>query len=139
MARSAWTVSGGNFRWGDAAMTLGPDRRTFEHAGCRLSYWLEGPEDAPLVVFTPGAFTDHSMFDDQVGAVTRRYRMLRWDVRGHGLSRPAAEPFTAWRAAEDLAALLDHLDAPRVALVGQSMGGNISQDFIFRFPERCAA
>jgi 3-oxoadipate enol-lactonase len=111
----------------------------FEHAGCRLSYWLDGPVDAPLVVFTPGAFADHTMFDDQVADVTRRYRMLRWDVRGHGLSRPTTAPFTAWQAAEDLAALLDHLEAPRVALVGQSIGGNISQDFIFRFPERCAA
>jgi len=120
-------------------MTSGSDRETFEHAGCRLSYWLDGPAGAPLVVFTPGAFTDHTMFDDQVAAVTRRYRMLRWDVRGHGLSRPTGEPFTTWRAAEDLAALLDHLGEPRVALVGQSIGGNISQDFIFRFPDRCAA
>jgi pimeloyl-ACP methyl ester carboxylesterase len=90
------------------------------------------------VVFTPGAMADHTMFDDQVEAVTARYRMLRWDVRGHGLSRPAETPFSPAQAAEDLAALLDMLSETRVALVGQSIGGNISQDFIFRYPDRCS-
>jgi pimeloyl-ACP methyl ester carboxylesterase len=111
----------------------------FDFKGCRLSYWLDGSEDAPLVAFTPGALTDHRMFDDQVAAVTARYRMLRWAVRGHGASRPTKIPFSTLQAAEDLAALLDHIGAGKVALVGQSIGGNISQDFIFRYPDRCAA
>src|ERR1700710_2904997 len=87
----------------------------FERDGCRLRYWIEGPANAPLVVFSHGATCDHSMFDDQVAAVTGRYRMLLWDMRGQGSSRPAAAPFSCARAAEDLVALLDHLGEERVA------------------------
>ena len=111
----------------------------FEHEGARLRYWMEGPAGAPLVAFSHGATADHTMFDPQVAVVTARYRMLCWDMRGQGLSRPASPPFSCRQAAEDLAALLDHLGEPSVALVGQSIGGNVSQDFIFRWPERCAA
>ncbi len=113
--------------------------KIFEHHGCRLHYWIDGPAGAPLVVFSHGAMGDHSAFDDQIEAVTRHYRMLRWDLRGHGRSRPADPPFNCERAARDLAALLDALGEHKVALVGASVGGDISQEFLFRFPDRCAA
>lgn len=74
------------------------------------------------------------MFDQQVATVTARHRMLRWDMRGQGLSRPADPPFSCDRAADDLAALLDHLGEEKVALVGQSICGNVGQEFIFRLP-----
>ena len=112
---------------------------TFERDGCALRYRIDGPAGAPLVVFSHGATADHTMFDDQVTAVTARYRMLRWDMRGQGASRPADPPFSCIRAAEDLAALLDHLGEDHVALVGQSIGGNVGQEFIFLYPERAAA
>jgi pimeloyl-ACP methyl ester carboxylesterase len=112
---------------------------SFEHDGCTLRYWLDGPAGAPLVVFSHGATCDHTMFDDQVPAVTARYRMLAWDMRGQGASRPADPPFSCARAARDLAALLDHLGEGKVALIGQSIGGNVGQEFIFLYPERCAA
>jgi pimeloyl-ACP methyl ester carboxylesterase len=112
---------------------------TYEHAGCRLYYWIEGPAGAPLVVFSHGATADHTMFDQQADAVAGRYRMLRWDLRGQGLSRPADPPFSCLRAADDLASLLGHLGEDKVALVGQSIGGNVGQEFIFRYPERCTA
>ena len=101
--------------------------QTLEHDGCRLHYWVEGPAGAPLVAFSHGATADHTMFDEQVGAVTRRYRMLRWDMRGQGLSRPARPSFSCTRAADDLRAILDHLGERSVALVGQSIGGNVGQ------------
>jgi pimeloyl-ACP methyl ester carboxylesterase len=92
-----------------------------------------------LVAFSHGATADHTMFDDQVEAITSRYRMLRWDMRGQGLSRPATLPFSCERAAHDLRAILDRLSEERVALVGQSIGGNVGQEFIFQYPDRCAA
>lgn len=112
---------------------------TFEHQGSRLHFWIEGPPGARLVAFSHGATADHTMFDDQVAAITSNYRMLRWDMRGQGLSRPADPPFSCERAASDLCALLDHLGEDRVALVGQSIGGNVGQEFIFLHPDRCAA
>lgn len=111
----------------------------FAHDGARLRYWIDGPPGAPLVVFCHGATADHTMFDGQLPAVIARYRMLRWDMRGQGASRPAHPRFSCARAAADLAALLDHLGEDQVAVVGQSIGGNVGQDFIFCWPERCAA
>ena len=107
--------------------------------GCNLHYWIDGPSDAPLVVFSHGATVDHTMFDDQLDVITHHYRMLRWDMRGHGLSCPANPPFNCKRAAQDLAALLDHLEEHKIALVGQSIGGNVGQEFIFLYPTRCIA
>ena len=53
-----------------------------------LHFWIEGPEDRPLVICIHGATIDHRMFAAQISALTPKYRVLTWDVRGHGRSRP---------------------------------------------------
>lgn len=88
------------------------------------------------MVFTHGAGMDHSMFDSQVldlhGA---GYRVVTWDLRGHGASTLAGDVrFEAAAALADLAALLDHLALDRPVLVGHSLGGNLSQEFVRRHP-----
>lgn len=110
-----------------------------ERDGCTLRYWLSGPETAPLVVLTHGAAMDHHAFDPQLAALAPAFRVLTWDVRGHGLSRPAHAAFSIDRAVGDLLALLDHLGAAQAILVGHSMGGNISQEVVFRAPDRVRA
>jgi 3-oxoadipate enol-lactonase len=110
-----------------------------EREGCLLHYWLTGPQNSPLVVFTHGATADHRMFDPQVAPVAQQYRVLTWDVRGHGLSRPMGACFTFRQAVEDLIAILDQLECERAVFVGQSMGGNITQEVAFLYPERVAA
>ena len=110
-----------------------------ERAGCPLHYWLAGPRDRPLVVFTHGATADHRMFDSQVRVIAQHYRVLTWDVRGHGLSRPMGTRFTLHKVIEDLLAILDQLECERAVFVGQSMGGNIAQEVAFLHPERVAA
>jgi pimeloyl-ACP methyl ester carboxylesterase len=77
------------------------------------------------------------MFDAQLPALDGKYRVLTWDVRGHGLSRPMGdEPFTLDLVAEDLAAILDDLGVTAAIIGGQSMGGNVAQVFAERYPER---
>lgn len=112
---------------------------TLEHRGCRLHYWLSGPADRPLVVFTHGATADHDLFTEQVGPTAEHYRVLTWDVRGHGRSRPLAGSFVLQDTAADLLAILDAVGAQRAILVGQSMGGMIHQFFYHQFPERVGA
>jgi 3-oxoadipate enol-lactonase len=112
---------------------------TLEHEGCTLHYWLSGPADRPLVVFTHGVMMDHRLFDAQVPVFSRDYRVLVWDVRGHGLSRPYGDRYSIPLAADDLAAILDRVGAGQVILVGHSMGGYISQEFILRHPSRVKA
>ena len=107
-----------------------------ERKGCPLHYWLTGEEGRPLVVFTHGALVDHHTFEPQIPVVAQHYRVLTWDVRGHGQSRPMGAPFTVQEAVEDLVALLDILGYRQAILVGQSMGGNIAQEMVFLHPER---
>lgn len=113
---------------------------TFQRSGSSIHYWLAGPDDGPLVVFTHGASMDHRMFDAQIPPlVASGYRVLTWDVRGHGRSKPIGEEFTVSAVAEDLRALIDHLDRETAALVGQSFGGYVSQELTLRRSERVEA
>ncbi|QFY14507.1 alpha/beta fold hydrolase [Nonomuraea phyllanthi] len=100
--------------------------------GCDLRYADSGGEGTP-VVFTHGAGADHVMFDAQAEHLhARGYRVIVWDMRGHGLSQPAGGAFTAERALADLHALIEHLALDRPVLVGQSLGGNLGQALVQR-------
>lgn len=112
---------------------------TLQRGGSTLHYWLAGPEDAPLVTLTHGATMDHRMFDAQLPALTPEYRVLVWDVRGHGVSQPIGDEFSMTVAADDLLALLDREGVERAVFAGQSMGGHIAQNVLLRFPERVLA
>jgi len=110
-----------------------------ERPGCTIHYWLGGREDRPVLVFLHGATMDHHMFDDQVKAFAGEYRLLVWDARGHGRSRPISSSFILEDCADDLVAVLDHLKIQRAVLIGQSMGGYIAQQVYLRHPERVRA
>jgi pimeloyl-ACP methyl ester carboxylesterase len=88
-------------------------------------YWTAG-DSGPTVVFTHGAIMDHGLFKFQMDYFSQRYRVISWDVPSHGLSRPC-ERFSLRNAADDLLAILDAEEAGPAHLVGQSMGGYISQ------------
>jgi 3-oxoadipate enol-lactonase len=120
-----------------AALQL--DKQELKRSGSTLVYWLTGPEKAPLVVLTHGATIDHRTWNPQLKALEEKYRVMVWDVRGHGQSQPIGEDFTIAGAAEDLVAILDKLKVKQAVLVGQSMGGNIAQEVVFHHPERVSA
>ncbi|QYC41966.1 3-oxoadipate enol-lactonase 2 [Nonomuraea coxensis DSM 45129] len=102
--------------------------------GCDLRYADSGGDGVPLV-FTHGAGADHVMFQAQREHLRARgHRVVVWDLRGHGLSRPSAVPFTAGQALADLRALIEHLALDRPVLVGQSLGGNLGQALVRRHP-----
>ncbi len=110
---------------------------TLKRSDVEIHYWLGGKTGTPLVVFTHGATIDHHEWDATLPLVGEGYRVLTWDVRAHGLSRPAK--FTLQDAIHDLAALLDEVKAEQVILVGHSMGGNLHQEFAFQYPERVSS
>jgi pimeloyl-ACP methyl ester carboxylesterase len=111
-----------------------PHRTGFlEVEGGELYYEEAGT--GPSVVLTHGGLVDHHLWDPQFEALAREYRVVRYDVRGHGVSR--TRPGT-YALHEDLLRLLDHLSVGRTHLVGLSMGGEISIDFALAFPERTA-
>lgn len=114
------------------------EEHMLERAGGRLRYWLAGPADRPLVVLLHGMVLDHRMFDAQVAALAGEYRVLTWDLRGHGRSRPAGEPFAVAGAVDDLLAILYRVGRQRAVFVGHSLGGIVAQELAFRFPARVA-
>ncbi len=112
-------------------------KEVFKVQDCTLHYWVGGQAAAPLVVFTHGATIDHHEWDATLPLVGEHFRVLAWDVRGHGLSRPAT--FALREAENDLLALLDQLGVERAIFVGHSMGGNLHQELVFHHPNRVKA
>jgi 3-oxoadipate enol-lactonase len=95
--------------------------------GIRLYYELAGPADAPVVMLSNSLSTRLEMWDPQVHALAERYRVLRYDSRGHGRSDAPDGPYTIEMLADDALGLLDALGIERVHFCGLSKGGMVGQ------------
>jgi len=102
--------------------------------GTRL-YYEEAGRGRPVVFIGVGAGMDHRLWDDQFPFFARRFRVVRYDIRGWGKS---AWPTESFSPLEDLAALLDFLKIEKACLVGLSFGGGLAIDFAIAHPERVA-
>lgn len=106
--------------------------------GLRLFYTVTGPGSAPALVFSNSLGTTHRMWDAIASELSAEYRCVRYDTRGHGGSNHGPSPFEIADLADDLAALLDHLDLTRAHVAGLSLGGMIGQAFAAQHPTRLA-
>jgi 3-oxoadipate enol-lactonase len=102
----------------------------------RTNYRLEGPADAPVLTLTHPLGATLALWDDHAAALSQRYRVLRYDVRGHGASDIPDGPYTLEQMSADLFALLDSLDIAETHFVGVSMGGLIGMTAALERPER---
>ena len=91
--------------------------------GARIRYRLDGPIGAPFLVLSNSLGTNLDMWEPQVAVFATRFRMLRYDSRGHGLSDVTPGPYTIERLARDVVALMDELKINRAHFCGLSMGG----------------
>ncbi len=105
-------------------------------AGIRLHYELVGPERAPVVLLVNSLGADLSMWEPQLPALAGRFRVLRYDMRGHGRSEVTPGPYRLDGLALDALALLDALGIDRVHLCGLSLGGAVGQWIAIHRPER---
>ena len=99
--------------------------RLVEVNGTQLYYEIAGTGPA-VVLLHPGNL-DRRIWDEQFQLFAERYRVIRYDVRGHGKS---AQPTRPYSDTEDLFQLLQLLQIKKASLVGLSLGGRISIDFI---------
>jgi len=99
-----------------------------------VHYWVGGTADE-AILFTHGATMDHGMFETQIEHFAKDYKVIRWDVPLHGKSRPYTD-FSLQHATEDLIQILDTESVAQAHLVGQSMGGYISQIAALNHPSR---
>ena len=87
-----------------------------------VSYTVDGPADAPVVVLSNSLGATRGMWDAQVPALAERYRVLTYDTRGHGESPAPAGPYSLDDLVDDVVALLDEVGAERAHVVGLSLG-----------------
>lgn len=97
---------------------------------------IAGPAGAPVVVLSGSLGSTLDMWDPQVAALARHFRVVRYDFRGHGQSPVPAGPYDIADLGADLLALLDGLGATRAHLVGLSLGGMVSLWTAAHHPER---
>ncbi|QRM32648.1 3-oxoadipate enol-lactonase [Microvirga sp. VF16] len=106
--------------------------------GVEIFHELSGPTGAPVVIFSNSLGTTLSMWDGVVPALRGRYRVLRYDTRGHGRSQVVDAPITIDDLAADLRGLLDGLEIASAHVVGLSLGGMTAQMLASRYPDRVA-
>jgi 3-oxoadipate enol-lactonase len=84
---------------------------------------VDGPASAPVLVLSNSLGTDLAMWEPQVAALAQRFRVLRYDTRGHGATTVTPGPYTIPQLGRDVLTLLDALKLERAHFCGLSLGG----------------
>ena len=108
--------------------------------GIRTNYIdVGGPSQKPPVVLIHGFPFSHEMWNPQIEFLKTKYRVIAYDIRGHGNSDDGDGQYTIEFFVDDLLALLDYLKISKATLCGLSMGGYIALRVMERNPERVAS
>jgi 3-oxoadipate enol-lactonase len=107
--------------------------------GIATHYTVDGPEHAAVVTLSHSLATDLGMWAPTLPALTRRWRVLRYDTRGHGGTDAPGGAYTLEQLADDAIALLRALGVPTTHWVGLSMGGMIGQTLALKAPGMVAS
>ncbi|MFM0312364.1 3-oxoadipate enol-lactonase [Paraburkholderia sp. RL17-383-BIF-A] len=93
--------------------------------GTELHYRIDGDRhgNAPWIVLSNSLGADLSMWAPQVAALSKHFRVLRYDTRGHGHSEAPKGPYTIEQLTGDVLGLMDTLKIARANFCGLSMGG----------------
>jgi 3-oxoadipate enol-lactonase len=101
-----------------------------------VHHLVEGPDGAPPVVLSNSLGTTLAMWDPQVAVLAERFRVIRYDIRGHGGSPVPPAPYDIADLGTDLLALLDGLRIERASVCGLSLGGMTAMWVAANAPER---
>jgi len=100
---------------------------TMKLADASLNYRFDGAEGLPVLVLSNSLGTSLGMWDEQIPAFAKHFRVLRYDTRGHGESGVSPGPYSIEQLGRDVLGLLDGLGIERFSFCGLSMGGLIGQ------------
>ncbi|MBI5352795.1 MAG: alpha/beta hydrolase [Chloroflexi bacterium] len=100
-------------------------------------YEFHGDEKNELIILNNGVFMNTTSWVFQLPALTKRYRVLTYDMRGQGQSEHPESEYSLDLHANDLVALMDALKIQKAHLVGTSYGGELNLVMGVRYPERC--
>lgn len=101
-----------------------------------LHYRIDGDDGLPLLVLSNGLGTELVMWDSQIPTLSREFRVLRYDTRGHGASSTPSQSFSIEHLGRDVLALLDSVGVARAHFCGLSMGGMIGMWLGIHAPHR---
>jgi 3-oxoadipate enol-lactonase len=102
----------------------------------RLHYSFTGSASAPALILSNSLGTTFSMWEAQAPAFEKQFRLLRYDMRGHGQSSAPPPPYAVPDLARDILALADSLAITRFHFCGLSIGGMIGMSLALEAPER---
>jgi pimeloyl-ACP methyl ester carboxylesterase len=107
--------------------------------GVEIYYEVHG--NGPPLLLTHGYSSSSAMWQGQIEALSKRHRLVLWDMRGHGQSDYPADPraYSEALTVADMAALLDEVGATRAIVSGLSLGGYMSLAFYLAHPQRVRA
>jgi pimeloyl-ACP methyl ester carboxylesterase len=103
------------------------------------AYDVLGPKDAPVVVLIHGLGLNREVWDQTIGDLAQDFRVLTYDMLGHGRTPSPLQKPDLTLLARQLAQLLAHLQVRAAALVGFSLGGMVARRFAQDYPDRCLA
>jgi 3-oxoadipate enol-lactonase len=103
--------------------------------GNQVNYSLDGSSDGPVILASHALATNLAVWGPQMDALSRKFRVLRYDVLGHGDTEVPKGPYTLQQLAEQAAGLLDALAIERAHWLGLSMGGMIGQTLALMKPQ----
>jgi 3-oxoadipate enol-lactonase len=98
-----------------------------DNCNVRLYYRLEGRDERPVIMFAHSLGVDHGQWDPQVAELQDEFRVLRYDLRGHGASGVPEGEYSIEMLGHDALALADALRIRRFAFCGLSIGGMVGQ------------
>ena len=104
--------------------------------GLRFAVRLDGEMNAPALMLSNSLSSDMSMWDDQIGRWSKKYRIVRYDQRGHGRTGVPDAKWSMDRLGRDAVAIIDRLGLNRVHWCGVSMGGMVGLWMAIHAPER---
>jgi 3-oxoadipate enol-lactonase len=102
----------------------------------RIHYALSGDNSLPALVLSTSLGTNFSIWDAQVPEFEKHFRLLRYDMRGHGQSSVPPPPYSVPELAADVLSLADFLSIDRFHLCGLSIGGMIGMSLALQSPAR---
>jgi len=109
---------------------------TLEANGIKINYQIDGADGAPVLMMSNSLGTDLHMWDKQAPALAKRFRVVRYDTRGHGKTEAPSYPYTFEMLGHDAIALMDALNLKKVRFCGLSMGGMIGMWLARHVPSR---
>lgn len=112
------------------------EQKVLETKSGNIFYWIsrKSPE-LPWLVFLPGLSADHTLFEKQIDYFSGKYNCFVWDAPAHGLSRPFVMEFTMLDMADYLHTIFSTENIASPILIGQSLGGYISQVYMDSYPD----